>query len=674
MGTTNINIQGIPASGGGGSSTSSTNIPQGNNQPQNAGVSAGATLGGNTGGASMLPSNERMIEDIRREMRQRGVMLVPGSQSMHKIIDEYTQSQRKSANQSINDKYDALSSELKNSEKEALEQRKKQRLANAYINYRRTAADTPDLDANFEFSQFYAQAVQRNKEDEARVERGSGKNDDLLRKAEEERLAVDKELAERMRQLTAYFEREAESGAPRSYLGQLKEERKQLILERESATTEAEAVAAQEKLNRVNTKIAKVMGGQKDDSDSELRSLMVAQGISGGFSSLEQGDIAGGVGGFANAAIMASGLSKLAARRALGIVGIAIGGMKSIFNSMRRGDDVSDLWAVLGGAGSGISKFDIDEKAAEKYFGTGYTEMGMELNDFAQLALNYSVSSGVGDLSHWQTSTIMNAAMEKSLGLQRGQLASLMKYSRSGVGESDFYQPSYAMGTLLASGVFEGFNTRDKSNAKTVLDAYTSILQSYGSRSNKLNNMQTAANLMFTLAGNYVNGGINANLFDERTAGEIATFQNMIQNPANDRMQALIYGEVGKMLGTNDLSKIDRYIINPENEVGIMQNVVKKITDLYGGTDTEMGYFAFKQLLPNMAPERRDEYLKALTESGQNGYSQWIQKNWTSLSGGLGTAEEATRNAPKYVNEVTQTGKEISDWLSRIWRKLDEIL
>jgi hypothetical protein len=667
MGTTNINIQGIPASGGGGNNGGGINTPQGNNQPQNAGISAGATLGGNTGGASMLPSNERMIEDIRREMRQRGVMLVPGSQSMHKIIDEYTQSQRKSANQSINDKYDALSSELKNSEKEALEQRKKQRLANAYINYRRTAADTPDLDANFEFSQFYAQAVQRNKEDEARVERGGGKNDDLLRKAEEERLAVDKELAERMRQLTAYFEREAESGAPRSYLGQLKEERKQLILERDSATTEEEAIAAQAKINDVNSKISRVMSGKKKDDFDEMRTYMMTQNISGAFSSLQQGDLVGGVGNFANAAVLASGMGKVAARRALGWIGLAMGVSKGILDSVREGDDVSELWAILGGVGGDYSKFQVDEKAIEPFVGLSYTDLGMELKDFSQAAINYSVAGGVRS-GNWKNQTLALLATERDIGLQRGELAALTKYSRGAVGKSDFFQPAYAMGRLTGS--FEGFTTKDKSNAKTVLNAYESILQSYSGRSNSLANMVPAANLLGTLAANY-NGDENwsSNLFDERTISDIQTIQNMIQNPANDRMQALIYGEVGKILGTNDLSKIDRYIINPENELEIMQKVVKKITDLYGGTDTEMGYFAFKQLLPGMAPDRRDEYLRILTGESKFDYNR--NGNWGNV--GDEWMKWRVGNADLYVNQVTQVGNEISDWLSRIWRKLEDM-
>ena len=87
---------------------------------------------------------------------------------------------------------------------------------------------------------------------------------------------------------------------------------------------------------------------------------------------------------------------------------------------------------------------------------------------------------------------------------------------------------------------------------------------------------------------------------DSRIGTDIQSFQSMIQNPMNERMRALIYSSVSDLFpetgGRMDL--IDRELRNPENEGKIMQAVIQRITSQFGGTDTQMGYFAFKSLLP----------------------------------------------------------------------------
>ena len=56
------------------------------------------------GGGSSVPSNDRMIEDVRREMQTRGVLLVPGSSSMTQIINQYGQATRGAVNDRISEK------------------------------------------------------------------------------------------------------------------------------------------------------------------------------------------------------------------------------------------------------------------------------------------------------------------------------------------------------------------------------------------------------------------------------------------------------------------------------------------------------------------------------------------------------------------------------------------
>ena len=52
--------------------------------------------------------NNRMIEDVRREMQQRGVLMVPGSSSMSQIINQYGSNLRKQESSRIHNEYDEL--------------------------------------------------------------------------------------------------------------------------------------------------------------------------------------------------------------------------------------------------------------------------------------------------------------------------------------------------------------------------------------------------------------------------------------------------------------------------------------------------------------------------------------------------------------------------------------
>ena len=678
MGTTTININGIPAAGSGGN-TGAGNVGGQTGAPaQNAPINA-PTGNDNNGGYS-LPSNERMIEDIRREMRQRGVMLVPGSQSMHKIIDEYAQNQRKLANQNIGEKYDNLSQSFFETSGEKLEQRKKQRLADAYMNYRnmRLLADPNDktIDADWEYSSIYAQAVKANIEDEKRVIRDLDSNDDeLYRKEQEERTEVDKELTEAIKTLTSYFEREAESGSNSSYLGRLKEERKKLILERDSATTEAGAISAQTKLNDVNDRIQRVLnpkGGKEEEAN--INNLIMAQGLQGALSSIDNGDLFGAVGSLSNFGLSAAGLSKAAMRKAMGWIGVALTAGKGLTNTFEKLDSVDASYAILGGVTGNLSKAEFfDSLDNARWNNYDLYGLGMDKIQFAELMTNYAKSTGMQGYDP-AVNTLLLAGAEKSWGLQRGALSKLTKFTRSTVrdyGTFGDYSVNARMGDAadalgMLYGSYDGFKSGDHSNSQRVLDTYASILESYGARSNKVNNFQTAASLMLTLSSNQMNEATGGKtLFDERTAGEIATLQNMIQSPANDRMQALIFGEVGKMIGSTDLSKIDQYIIDPKNELNIMQQVVKKISDLYGGVDTEMGYWAFKQLLPNMAPDRRKEYIEKLTSGKYMSGDMQYGKSQELL---------ATSYSDVYVSPVTEIRNEIKSWLPEVLNKLQLIV
>ena len=91
----------------------------------------------NDRGNGLLPSNDRMIEDVRREMQQRGVLMVPGSSSMSQIINQYGANLRTQQTQGIRSEYSALrQSNLQERDEllRQLEERKRQNMELAGLN------------------------------------------------------------------------------------------------------------------------------------------------------------------------------------------------------------------------------------------------------------------------------------------------------------------------------------------------------------------------------------------------------------------------------------------------------------------------------------------------------------------------------------------------------------
>ena len=95
-----VEVHGQGGSGGSGNippQTLSNNppIPPSNNNPSNPTGSSSNTM----------PSNDRLVEDIRREIQQRGVMLVPGTTNFTTLINQIRQQQAQNISTGITDKY-----------------------------------------------------------------------------------------------------------------------------------------------------------------------------------------------------------------------------------------------------------------------------------------------------------------------------------------------------------------------------------------------------------------------------------------------------------------------------------------------------------------------------------------------------------------------------------------
>jgi hypothetical protein len=134
---------------------------------------------------------------------------------------------------------------------------------------------------------------------------------------------------------------------------------------------------------------------------------------------------------------------------------------------------------------------------------------------------------------------------------------------------------------------------------------------------------------------------------DSRLGEDYAIMQNAIQNPMNDKMRAMIFNTVQNIPGLEytrgrpDL--IERAIIDPANEGKIMQAVIQNIKQMYGGTDTMMGFYAFKSIFPNISPDRLDAYVEALS-NGESLPSQILKTGSSGFVSPGGLTEQNLRD------------------------------
>lgn len=572
-----------------------------------SGGGSGAS-GGSRGGSS-LPTNDRMIDDIRREMQQRGVVLVPGSSSMTQIINQYGQSQRGVVNDAISERYDSRRADLQqrmSREYEAIDKQMEERRKSGLASLGANANDP-----------FYRSILdqQIDQQREAEYRRVGSKFDEeeknLIEEEKTERSKAEAELTSAIKELTEYFNRQSESGTSDSYIGRLRAQQKALILERDSAETEVGAMDAGKRLADVNEQLRRALsgGGQVQGKPYYDSMLQGSQGLMGMFSGLQSGDISGTIMGGGSAIAGLSGMGLKTALKFLGWVGLIAGAGKMAVGAGESYENMSNLAALR--ATSGLSGGDASRYLGDiipdaSMGGTKISDYGFKADEFGGEAARRIKARGTSE--DWFAETLRQVGLERNLSLQQGSLQEGGRYDRYGTNVTDALM---RMVSILSNIEGSGISMNDFTRVQEKYDIQQQLMGSYMNRADRPN--YDVANQ--TLAAFSSVQGITQ---DSRIGSDIQSFQSMIQNPMNERMRALIYSSVSDLFpetgGRMDL--IDRELRNPENEGKIMQAVIQRITSQFGGTDTQMGYFAFKSLLPDIAPDRLDEYVNQFTQGG----------------------------------------------------------
>ena len=668
-----VKVVGVPA---GGASAPSSGT---------GGFSPSSMDGG--GGGGYLPANDRMIADIRREMQSRGVVLVPGSSALQQIISQYSQQVKQDAYGNISAQFQGRRDALAKKAHEGydridadIEQYYKSRLAET---------GEPDSKSAQEWARALAEQ-ERDKRYRAFGREIDREEEPIDREEQQARDTVDRELVSAIKQLTQTFEDEAKKGRggqdEDSYIGRLRAQQRALIQERDAATTEEGAMSASKRLAGVNEQLRKAMGGG-DQRYFYDPALQATQGFTGLFESAGAGDLGGTIMGAGGLAAGLSGMSMKAALKFLGWVGVAAGAAKWLTGSTHNYEQLGDLAALRypaaqGSAGAGgnavnwlntaLSANWQKDAANNPYYNnwgiTSYGLLGIDSReDFVREASNRIHARGTSD--HWYRETMRQIALEQSYGLSHGSLQTGGQYDRYGM---DVTEALTRMVAELQQIKNSGVSETDFTRVQEKYDIQQQIMAGFAGRAdrpdyNVANNMLAAFSAV---------KGITQ---DARIGSDYQQFSDMLQNPMNDRMRTLIYSTIEDIMpetrGRLDL--IDRALRDPNNEGKIMQAVVSRITEMFGGTDTQMGYFAFKQLLPGITPDRLDKYIQQFFAI-QNGGEFLEDQNAGSILANTGRWKASpdayvnqmmdimVRQAGEFKTGWSEFSKELKDSLDRL--------
>lgn len=626
-----------------------------------------------------MPDTNRLTEEYRKLLQQQGGVVIPGSANSRQIWSQVEANAKQDISARISNKYDGRRS--------ALDEKYEEKFLSANDRYKdeqqRILSKYKGRDSKF------IENTDEWKENERWFEQ-YGRQLDKDKAVEDKQINREEkdELAAALRELTATLkdskeavERDDERGDDTdSYLGRLRAERRQILNERDSAATREEALAASERLAAKDEEIRRVTGGEQGKPMFD-RYMMGIQGVQGIYNGLEGGDLGGAVMGVGSTISGFGGLSLKAAMRVAGVAALVAGAIKTVQGSNERYNATADLAAYRstsgGRSGTGALMGTVTamrdagiNKTAALPNGTTYADFDLDYKEFSQRAANAVQQRGTGE--SWYTETMKQIGLERQFGLQQNALGQGAQFDRYGQTVTD------AVTTLvrtLATHNIEGANMRDFSRVQEKYDFQQSLMQSYMSRADKPN--YDYAN-QAVLAVNQVKGITH----DQRDVSDYASFQNAIQNPKNDRMRALLFSTVQEMMpemkdsqgnfydetdaGRMDL--IDRAIRNPENEGKIMQAMIQKISEMYGGINTQMGYFAFKNLFPDISPDRLDQYV----EQFSNPYSEagWSLQQDPSKS----VVGAANKNASEIAEIYAANSKNYYHGMTRAVEDIKKIL
>ena len=661
MGDVTVRIQGVGASGGGGGSA----VPPSGTPPTPPGAS-GTTA---PSGSSISAADNRMVEDLRRAILAYGAVYVPTNSAFKPILQTVEQQQRRIVDDDISQRYAERRANVDKRWEAATE-------ANNIRLQAQREAELRGVTDKRTIERINAKWDKIEDEEQGRINAPFKAELSQIDKEEsEERKEKQDELTQALQELTDAINKSGTLN-PDSYLGQLRQQRQQAIFERDTAKDEESARAAAQRVREIDQQIKDVTDGRVEPDEKKINFGDRVLATLMGFDQLNKGltgrNIGSTIMGAGTTLTSLFGASDETTAKTLAWL-TPIAGFMSIFQEAgQRGDQMAGLAALTRGSGESIAKARRNMYSrlwgyGEDLTGTDIYEMGLSVPDFAASAEKRISQRGMAQ--NGISEAYFQEVLERVFSLDRGSLGAAGKYDRYGVYATDAIADLVSrLERISGSGVTQGNYARVQEYLGMQQDLMGNYMRFADKPSALIANRDLAA---FASLNNYT--------VDTRTPGEIKAVQNQLINPQNDRMKAILYSVVEETMseykGQNVRGRVDLIdqILNDPTYQGVIEKaLMERLTSMYGGFDTPMGYMMIKSQLQGIeSPGRRRSIWEGITggeagrilstaetASGQTqfgakiNYSKEIKDYISDINSGMSELSDGIFNSVSYLNKI----------------------
>lgn len=667
MGDVTVRIQGVGASGGGGGSA----VPPSGTPPVPP-TPPGASGTTAPSGSSISAADNRMVEDLRRAILAYGAVYVPTNSAFKPILQTIEQQQRRVVDNDISQRYSERRSDVDKRWEAATE-------ANNVRLQAQREAELRGVTDKRTIERINAKWDKIEDEEQRRINAPFKAELSQIDKEEsEERKEKQDELTQALQELTDAINKSGTLN-PDSYLGQLRQQRQQAIFERDTAEDEESARAAAQRVRDIDQQIKDVTDGRVEPDEKKINFGDRVLATLMGFNQLNRGITGRNIGstimGAGTTLTSLFGASDETTAKTLAWL-TPIAGFMSIFQEAgQRGDQMAGLAALTrGGESIAEARRNMYSRLwgyGEDLTGTDIYEMGLSVPDFAASAEKRISQRGMAQ--NGISEAYFQEVLERVFSLDRGSLGLAGKYDRYGVYATDAITDLVSrLERISGSGVTQGNYARVQEYLGMQQDLMGNYMRFADKPSALIANRDLAA---FASLNNYT--------VDTRTPGEIKAVQNQLINPQNDRMKAILYSVVEETMpeykGQNVRGRVDLIdqILNDPTYQGVIEKaLMERLTSMYGGFDTPMGYMMIKSQLQGIeSPGRRRSIWEGIT----GGEAGRILSTSETASGQtqFGAKIDYSKEVKDYISGINSGMTELSDgvfnavsYLSKIFEKI----
>ena len=673
MGDVTVRIQGVGAAGGGGGSA----VPPSGTPPVPP-TPPGASGTTAPSGSSISAADNRMVEDLRRAILAYGAVYVPTNSAFKPILQTVEQQQRRIVDDDISQRYAERRADVDKRWEAATE-------ANNVRLQAQREAELRGVTDKRTIGRINAKWDKIEEEEQGRINAPFKAELSQIDKEEsEERKEKQDELTQALQELTDAINKSGTLN-PDSYLGQLRQQRQQAIFERDTAEDEESARAAAQRVRYIDQQIKDVTDGRVEPDEKKINFGDRVLATLMGFNQLNRGITGRNIGstimGAGTTLTSLFGASDETTAKTLAWL-TPIAGFMSIFQEAgQRGDQMAGLAALTrGGESIAEARRNMYSRLwgyGEDLTGTDIYEMGLSVPDFAASAEKRISQRGMAQ--NGISEAYFQEVLERVFSLDRGSLGLAGKYDRYGVYATDAITDLVSrLERISGSGVTQGNYARVQEYLGMQQDLMGNYMRFADKPSALIANRDLAA---FASLNNYT--------VDTRTPGEIKAVQNQLINPQNDRMKAILYSVVEETMpeykGQNVRGRVDLIdqILNDPTYQGVIEKaLMERLTSMYGGFDTPMGYMMIKSQLQGIeSPGRRRSIWEGIiggeagrilstseTASGQTqfgakiDYSKEVKDYISGINSGMTELSDGVFNAVSYLSKIFEkikTGIEV---------------